>query len=59
MFAWFDWRVETIDILVHSLYMNRVSGITELNHLEALIVKDCPISEVPFASVEKVQGGKS
>ena len=59
MFSLLDWRVETIGILVHSLYMNKVSGITELNHLEVLTVEDCPISEVSFANVEKVQGGKS
>ena len=39
--------------------MNRVYGITELNHLEVLTVEDYPISEVPFVNVEKVQGGKS
>nr|ABK26674.1 unknown [Picea sitchensis] len=33
-------------------------GVWELNNLENLNLQECPISVLPFASVEKVQGGR-
>jgi Leucine-rich repeat (LRR) protein len=33
-------------------------GVTELNNLEDLNLQECPITVLPFASVEKVQGGR-